>query len=653
MTAPIATAEHAPARRFTIRTGHAASARRDARRRRRQLLALLRARDERRAAALRRPRLDPKPVQTITLDPRVNRTFHFWHVYVRGLTPGHALRLPRRRPAGPPRRGHRFNPNKVLIDPYATGHTTDALGPRRRLPARTTTSPHRCAASSSTSTDYDWEGDQPLNRPMAETIIYEMHVGGFTKSPTSGVDEPGHVRRRHREDPVPQGAGRHGGRAAAGLRVRRAPRSAARARPTGQQLQNYWGYSTVGFFAPHAGYCVAPGEGGHIREFRDMVKALHKAGIEVILDVVFNHTGEGNHQGPTISFKGLDNTIYYHLCPTTGSTTWTTRAAATRSTATTRSSEKFILDCLQYWVREMHVDGFRFDEGSILLAAARTARRWTYPPVIWHIELSRGAGRHQDHRRGLGRRRPLPGRLLPRLPLGGVERPLPRRRPPLRQGRRRARRRRSPRGSPAAPTSTRRAATCRSTASTSSLPRRLHAQRPRLLQREAQRGQRRGQPRRHRRQPELELRRRGRDRRPGVEALRERQIKNFADDPDALAGRADVRRRRRGPPHPARQQQRLLPGQRAQLVRLDAAPRSTPTCSASSSEMIAFRKRHPTLHRSRFFTGEVNERGLADISLARLPARSRRAGTTPSRGCSPSRWAAWSGAGRPTPTSTS
>ena len=117
-----------------------------------------------------------------------------------------------------------------------------------------------------------------------------------------------------------------------------------------------------------------------------MVKALHKAGIEVILDVVFNHTGEGNHEGPTISFRGLDNSIYYHLEPTTSSTTRTSRAAATRSTATIPVVEKFILECLLYWVREMHVDGFRFDLASIL-SRGEDGAPMSDPPVLWHIEL--------------------------------------------------------------------------------------------------------------------------------------------------------------------------------------------------------------------------------------------------------------------------
>ena len=154
-----------------------------------------------------------------------------------------------------------------------------------------------------------------------------------------------------------------------------------------------------------------------------MVKALHKAGIEVILDVVFNHTGEGNHEGPTISFKGLDNSIYYHLEPDDKQYYTNLSGCGNTFNCNLPLVEKFIVECLQYWVREMHVDGFRFD--LALDPVARPGRR-----ADGRSRRSSGtsssttAGRHQDHRRGLGRRRPVPGRLLPGLSLGGVERAL-------------------------------------------------------------------------------------------------------------------------------------------------------------------------------------------------------------------------------------
>ena len=155
---------------------------------------------------------------------------------------------------------------------------------------------------------------------------------------------------------------------------------------TGQPLINYWGYSPISFFAPHEGYCVAPDEGPHVREFRDMVKALHKAGIEVILDVVFNHTGEGNHEGPTISFRGLDNSIYYHLEPDDKQYYTNLSGCGNTFNCNHPLVEKLIVECLLFWVREMHVDGFRFDLASIL-SRGPDGSPMDDPPVLWHIEL--------------------------------------------------------------------------------------------------------------------------------------------------------------------------------------------------------------------------------------------------------------------------
>jgi glycogen operon protein len=207
--------------------------------------------------------------------------------------------------------GHRYNKNKVLIDPYALGNTAAlwdrgaACGPDDNLDK----------SMRSVVIDlkgYDWEGDMPINRPMSETIIYEMHVGGFTRSPTSGVKNPGTFAGVIEKIPYLKSLGVT---AVELLPVFEFDSSEIlRMSPsTGQPLRNFWGYSTVSFMAPEDSYCVNPEGGDHVTEFRDMVKALHKAGIEVILDVVFNHTTEGNHQGPIVSFRGFDNSVYYHL----------------------------------------------------------------------------------------------------------------------------------------------------------------------------------------------------------------------------------------------------------------------------------------------------------------------------------------------------
>ena len=183
---------------------------------------------------------------------------------------------------------------------------------------------------------FDWQGDRHLRRDLSETVIYEMHVRGFTHSRHQRGRASRHVPGRDREDSVPEIAGRHGGRTDAGPRVSRSTTSTA----SRAERPNYWGYDPLAFFAPHRGYAVEQrARRARSTSSRQMVQALHQAGIEVILDVVFNHTGEGNELGPTLSFKGLENRVYYML-ENGGSHYRTTPAAATRSTATIRSSAR-------------------------------------------------------------------------------------------------------------------------------------------------------------------------------------------------------------------------------------------------------------------------------------------------------------------------
>lgn len=276
---------------------------------------------------------DVDPIQVITLSPERNRTFHFWHVFVEGVRAGQHYAY---RADGPraPERGHRFDRDKVLIDPYARGNTT-ALW---RRGAACGSGDNLAASMRSVVIDaasYGWQGDAPLNLPTEETIVYEMHVGGFTRSPTAGVTAaPGSFRAVIEKIPYLKDLGVT---AVELLPVFQFDDSEAR-EVEGRRLTNYWGYSTVGYFAPHPGYCETPEQGSHLEEFRDMVRALHAAGIEVLLDVVFNHTDEGNHMGPTFAFKGIDNANYYYLVPEAGSSTTIIRAAGTPSTATIRSA---------------------------------------------------------------------------------------------------------------------------------------------------------------------------------------------------------------------------------------------------------------------------------------------------------------------------
>jgi isoamylase len=326
----------------------------------------------------------PKPMKTIVLDPAVNRTFYFWHVYVVGVTPGMGYAYRVDGPQDVHGAGHRFNPNKVLIDPYGRG-TTSTLWDRVAACGPDDNVTQSLSSVVVDMTDYDWEGDTPLKRSMQDTVIYEMHVRGFTKSPTSGATNAGTYLAVIDKIPYLQ---RLGVTAVELLPVFEFDEDEiSGTNPlTGQRLINYWGYSPISFFTPHEGYCVAPDEGSHVREFRDMVKAFHKAGIEVILDVVFNHTGEGNHEGPTISFRGLDNSVYYHLEPYDKQFYTNLSGCGNTFNCNVPLVEKFIAECLLFWVREMHVDGFRFDLASIL-SRGPDGNPMDDPPVLWHIEL--------------------------------------------------------------------------------------------------------------------------------------------------------------------------------------------------------------------------------------------------------------------------
>ena len=225
---------------------------------------------------------------------------------------------------------------------------------------------------------YDWEGDAPLRRPFATTVIYEMHVAGFTRHPSSGVapERRGTYAGMIEKIPYLQDLGIT---AVELLPVFQFDRQDC---PPG--LVNYWGYSPVSFFAPHAGYSSRRDPLAPVDEFRDLVKALHRAGIEVILDVVYNHTAEGDHEGPTLSFRGLDNETYYILEADRA------RYANYTGTGNTLNANesvvrRMILDSLRYWVAQMHVDGFRFDLASVL-SRDESGRSLPRPPVLWDIQ---------------------------------------------------------------------------------------------------------------------------------------------------------------------------------------------------------------------------------------------------------------------------
>jgi isoamylase len=324
-----------------------------------------------------------RPFQVVDLDPERNLTVHVWHCEVEGVGDGvaYGYRVDGSRDVSG--LGTRFDPGKVLLDPYGRGTSS------RRWNRAAACEPGDNVETAMRSVvvdvrGYDWEGDRPLNRPLADSVIYELHVKGLTASATSGVAHPGTYRGVIDKIPYLQSLGVTAVELLPVFEFD--PQEFSRINPlTGDRIVNYWGYSPLSFFAPHGGYAVTPGEAETIDEVRDMVKALHRAGIEVILDVVFNHTGEGNHEGPTISFRGIDNRVYYLLEP---DRRWYTNISGCGNTFSPNHPvvDKFIVECLRYWVRELHVDGFRFDLASVL-SRGQDGRPMADPPVLWHIEL--------------------------------------------------------------------------------------------------------------------------------------------------------------------------------------------------------------------------------------------------------------------------
>lgn len=324
-----------------------------------------------------------EPFQMVTLDPVENRTYYSWHVYVEGLPTGthYAWRLDG--PSDTRKSGHRFDKQKGLIDPTARA-VSDLLWDRQ-LASR----PGDNIASSMrgiivSDDGYDWEGDQPLNRAAEQSIIYEVHVGGFTRHYSSGVKNPGTFSGIIEKIPYLKSLGV--------TDVELMPVMAfdeqdvpepVRARG----LKNCWGYSTHSFFSPHPAYCVSPEKGTHVREFRDMVKALHRAGIGVILDIVLGHTAEGGAEGPTINFKGLGNMGFYHLDPNDLSIYRDYTGCGNTVNCNFPIVTAFLIECLEYWVSQMHVDGFRFDLASVLVRG-HDGKPLRYAPTPWYIELS-------------------------------------------------------------------------------------------------------------------------------------------------------------------------------------------------------------------------------------------------------------------------
>jgi len=346
---------------------------------------------------------DAKPSRVIDFDPARNRTGDVWHVWVEGIRPGQLYAY---RVDGPyqPEQGHRFNFNRLLLDPFATAISPlpdwdfgAARGYDLSVPEKDPDSKVDDAGAMPkcvfTREDFHWHDDQPPRHPWSRTVIYETHVRGFTVHASSGVECPGTYRGLMEKIPYLKELGvtavelmpvhefnEHG---VPGINPQ-----------TGKPLRNYWGYDPVAFFAPKASYSSAGGLGQQKLEFKEMVRALHHAGIEVILDVVFNHTAEGNELGPTLCFRGIDNAIFYMLA---SDKRYYQDYTGTGNTINANHPvvRDHIMGALRYWVVEMHVDGFRFDLASVLgrdgsgklLANAPLLERIAEDPILRDVKI--------------------------------------------------------------------------------------------------------------------------------------------------------------------------------------------------------------------------------------------------------------------------
>jgi glycogen operon protein len=317
------------------------------------------------------------PSRVLRLDPVRNRTFDYWHILVPNVSPGQLYGY---RVQGPydPAAGLRYDGAKLLLDPYSRAVMYSSNYDRK---AACTPGDNCARAMKSVVVDprgYDWEEDTPLNRPWTGSVLYELHVAGFTRHPNSGVS--------------PERRGTYAGIIDKALYLQELGVSAVELLPVSQfdeqcvapPGKDYWGYNPVALFAPHRGYCMGRDPLSPVNEFCDMVKALHRAGIEVILDIVFNHTAEGNQHGPTISLRGFDNPTYYILDKNPASYSDYTGCGNTLN-GNHAVVRRLILDCLRYWVQVMHVDGFRFDLASVL-ARDEWGQPLRSPPVLWDIE---------------------------------------------------------------------------------------------------------------------------------------------------------------------------------------------------------------------------------------------------------------------------
>jgi isoamylase len=319
---------------------------------------------------------DPRPSHVIELDPQTRRTWKYWHAFVPGIGAGQFYGY---RAHGPfaAEKGQRFDAAKLLVDPYAR---CIAAPPGRSRLADRSPGDNTATALRSVVADvsgYDWAGDRLPRTPFSRTVIYEMHVGNFTRHASSGLDERRRGTFAGLIEKIPYLAD-------LGITaVELMPVFAFDEQSAPAGLRNVWGYEPISFFAPHPHYGSREGPLALLDEFRDMVRALHRAGIEVILDVVYNHTAEDAADGPTLGLRGLANETYYIINEDGSYADYS--GCGNSLDASESVARRLILDSLRYWVSEMHVDGFRFDLAAVLSRDKR-GNPIASPPVLRDIE---------------------------------------------------------------------------------------------------------------------------------------------------------------------------------------------------------------------------------------------------------------------------
>lgn len=329
------------------------------------------------------------------------RTHQIWHTFIPDLKPGQLYGY-RVYGAYDPENGQRFNPNKLLIDPYAKAiagpiqwhHSLFGYkvgDPAEDLSFSEVDSAPYVPKSVVTDPAFDWGDDKCLNIPYTETIIYEAHVRGFTKL---NPEIPEEQRGTYAGIAHPSSIEYLKNLGITAIELMPVHHFLSDGHLQEKGLNNYWGYNTIGYFAPEVKYCCNGTQGEQVTEFKNMVKELHKAGIEVILDVVYNHTAEGNQMGPTVSFRGVDNEDYYRLNEDNKRFYMDYTGTGNTLNANLPSVLRLIMDSLRYWVTEMHVDGFRFDLAATLARELHSVNKLSaffdiihQDPIISQVKL--------------------------------------------------------------------------------------------------------------------------------------------------------------------------------------------------------------------------------------------------------------------------